>query len=107
VGISTLAAGHKTIIPELVAELKKQGRADIRVIVGGVIPHQDYEFLYRAGALAVFGPGSSIPQCAQEILALLMDAEPAEGAHFVGDGNACESASSSPTDKASDQPSAK
>ena len=107
VGISTLAAGHKTIIPELVAELKKQGRADIRVIVGGVIPHQDYEFLYRAGAMAVFGPGSSIPQCAQEILALLMDAEPAEGAHFVGDGNARESASSSPTDKASDQPSAK
>jgi len=77
VGISTLAAGHKTIVPDVVAELKNQGRADIRVIVGGVIPQQDYEFLYRAGAMAVFGPGTNIPQCAQEILAMLM-AEPAE-----------------------------
>ena len=81
VGISTLAAGHKTIVPEVVAELKKQGRADIRVIVGGVIPQQDYEFLYQAGAMAVFGPGTNIPKCAQEILAMLM-AKPAEGDSF-------------------------
>ena len=99
VGISTLAAGHKTIIPEVVAELKKQGRADIRVIVGGVIPHQDYEFLYRVGAMAVFGPGTCIPQCAQEILAMLMDAESSEGASFVWDPNDRESARSSPADK--------
>jgi methylmalonyl-CoA mutase len=85
VGISTLAAGHKTIVPELVAELRRQGRADIKVIVGGVIPQQDYEFLYRAGAMAVFGPGTNIPQCAQEILAMLMGMEPAEIAQFAED----------------------
>ena len=76
VGISTLAAGHKTIIPEVVAELGKQGRPDIRVIVGGVIPQRDYEFLYQAGAMAVFGPGTNIPHCAQEILTILMGVDP-------------------------------
>jgi methylmalonyl-CoA mutase len=104
VGISTLAAGHKTIIPEVVAELKKQGRPDIRVIVGGVIPKQDYDFLYRAGAMAVFGPGTSIPQCAQEILAMLMGADPAEGAPLVRDRADRESARSLPADAASDRP---
>jgi methylmalonyl-CoA mutase len=104
VGISTLAAAHKTIIPAVVAELNKQGRADIRVIVGGVIPQQDYEFLYRAGAMAVFGPGTSIPQCAQQILAILIGAEPAEYPPFVRDQNDRESARSFPTDEASDQP---
>jgi methylmalonyl-CoA mutase len=107
VGISTLAAGHKTIIPEVVAELKKQGRADIRVIVGGVIPQQDYEFLYQAGAMAVFGPGTSIPQCAQEILAMLMGADPAEGGQLVRDGDDPENVLSFPADAASDRPPAK
>jgi len=76
VGVSTLAAGHKTIVPEVVAELEKQGRSDIRVIVGGVIPQHDYECLYQAGAIAVFGPGTNIPQAAQKILAILMGEEP-------------------------------
>jgi methylmalonyl-CoA mutase len=83
VGISTLAAGHKTIVPEVVAELEKQGRGDIKVIVGGVIPQQDYECLYRAGAVALFGPGTNIPQSAQKILAFLMGEEPAEGGSAV------------------------
>src|SRR5271166_2331968 len=87
VGISTLAAGHKTLVPEVVVELKKQGRGDIRVIVGGVIPQQDYEYLYRAGAVAVFGPGTNIPQCAQEVLVILMGKEPAEGSDCDRDGN--------------------
>jgi methylmalonyl-CoA mutase len=79
VGISTLAAAHKTIVPEVVAELDKQGRGDIKVIVGGVIPQQDYEYLYQAGAVAVFGPGTNIPQCAQKILAILMGEKSVEG----------------------------
>jgi methylmalonyl-CoA mutase len=78
VGISTLAAGHKTLIPEVVVGLKNQGRGDIRVIVGGVIPQQDYNYLYQAGAAAVFGPGTNIPQCAQKVLAMLMGKEPAD-----------------------------
>ena len=104
VGISTLAAGHKTIIPEVMAELKNQGREDIRVIVGGVIPQQDYEFLYRAGAMAVFGPGTSIPQCAQQILALLMGTDPAEVAHFTEDGDDREGERSFPVSDAPDGP---
>ena len=86
VGISTLAAGHKTLIPEVVVGLKNQGRGDIRVIVGGVIPQQDYEYLYQAGASAVFGPGTNIPQCAQEVLAILMGKEPVDGSHCDRDG---------------------
>jgi methylmalonyl-CoA mutase len=78
VGISTLAAGHKTLIPEVVAGLKNQGRGDIRVIVGGVIPQQDYNFLYQAGAAAVFGPGTNIPQSAQKVLSMLMGKESAD-----------------------------
>jgi methylmalonyl-CoA mutase len=107
VGISTLAAGHKTIIPEVVAELKKQGRPDIRVIVGGVIPQQDYEFLYRAGAVAVFGPGTSIPHCAQEILAILMSTEPAEVAQFAGECNDHEGERSFSINDAPDGPTTK
>ncbi|MCB1688221.1 MAG: methylmalonyl-CoA mutase [Halioglobus sp.] len=68
VGASSLAAGHKTLVPELVAELKKQGAEDIVVIAGGVIPRQDYEFLYGAGVKCIFGPGTPIPQCAREVL---------------------------------------
>ena len=68
VGVSSLAAGHKTLVPELIEELKKLGREDIIVIVGGVIPAQDYEFLYNAGAKAIFGPGTVIPVAGKKIL---------------------------------------
>jgi len=68
VGASSLAAGHKTLVPELVAELKKQGAEDIVVIAGGVIPRQDYDFLYESGVKCIFGPGTPIPQCAREVL---------------------------------------
>ncbi|MCL1874249.1 MAG: methylmalonyl-CoA mutase [Clostridiales bacterium] len=68
VGMSSLAAGHKTLLPQLIEELKQRGREDIIVIVGGVIPPQDYDFLYQHGAAAIFGPGSVIPACAKEIL---------------------------------------
>lgn len=70
-GVSSLAGGHKTLVPDVIAELKKLGREDILVVVGGVIPPQDYEFLRKAGVSAVFGPGTAIPQCAQMILAAL------------------------------------
>ncbi|MEB2299682.1 methylmalonyl-CoA mutase [Lysinibacillus xylanilyticus] len=68
IGVSSLAAGHKTLVPELVAELEKLGREDIIIIVGGVIPAQDYDFLYAAGAVAIFGPGTVIPVSAQKII---------------------------------------
>jgi len=67
-GVSTLAGGHKTLIPEVIAELKALGREDILVVVGGVIPPQDYDYLYKAGAAGVFGPGTVIPLAAQKIL---------------------------------------
>ena len=70
-GVSTLAGGHKTLVPEVIAELKALGREDILVFVGGVIPPQDYEFLHRAGVAGVFGPGSVIPECAVKILTAL------------------------------------
>ena len=72
-GVSSLAAGHKTLVPQVIAELKKLGREDIIVIVGGVIPPQDYDFLYQAGAAAIFGPGSVISSCAIKILEILME----------------------------------
>lgn len=68
VGVSSLAAGHKTLLPQLVGELKKLGREDIMVVIGGVIPAQDYDFLYANGAAAIFGPGTVIPIAAQKIL---------------------------------------
>jgi len=68
VGASSLAAGHKTLVPQLVEELRKQGAEDIVVIAGGVIPKQDYDFLYKAGVKCVFGPGTPIPQSAREVL---------------------------------------
>ena len=71
VGISSLAAGHKTLMPQLIEELKKRGREDIMVIIGGVIPAQDYDFLYEHGAAAIFGPGTIIPVCAKKVLELL------------------------------------
>jgi methylmalonyl-CoA mutase len=70
-GVSSLAGGHKTLVPEAIAELKRLGREDILVVVGGVIPPHDYEFLRDAGVTAVFGPGSVIPVCAQQILTAL------------------------------------
>lgn len=71
-GVSSLAAGHKTLIPKVIAELEKLGRGDIMVIAGGVIPQQDYDFLYDAGVFGVFGPGTKISKAAQEILSLLI-----------------------------------
>jgi methylmalonyl-CoA mutase len=71
VAASSLAAGHKTLVPSLIDELKKQGAGDILVVTGGVIPQQDYEFLYNAGVAAVYGPGTNIPKAAAEILELL------------------------------------
>jgi methylmalonyl-CoA mutase len=68
VGMSSLAAGHKTLLPQLIEELKKLGREDIMVVIGGVIPAQDYEFLYENGAAAIFGPGTIIPVAAEKIL---------------------------------------
>ena len=71
-GVSSLAAGHKTLVPQVIAELKKYGREDIMVVVGGVIPAQDYQFLFDAGAVAVFGPGTKISEAAIKILEILM-----------------------------------
>ena len=68
VGMSSLAAGHKTLLPQLIEELKKLGREDIMVVIGGVIPAQDYEFLRQSGAAAIFGPGTVIPVAAEKIL---------------------------------------
>jgi methylmalonyl-CoA mutase len=72
-GVSSLAAGHKTLVPQVIAELKKYGREDIMVIVGGVIPPQDYQFLFDAGAVAIFGPGTKISEAAIQILNVLMN----------------------------------
>jgi len=71
VGMSSLAGGHKTLLPQLVEELKKLGREDIIVICGGVIPAQDYEFLYENGASAIFGPGTKIPDAGKKIIELI------------------------------------
>jgi methylmalonyl-CoA mutase len=71
-GVSSLAAGHKTLVPQVIEELKKLGREDIMVIVGGVIPSQDYDFLYKAGAVAIFGPGTKIPAAAIQMLEILI-----------------------------------
>ena len=72
-GVSSLAAGHKTLVPQVIEELKKYGREDIMVIVGGVIPSQDYQFLFDAGAVAVFGPGTKISDAAITILEVLLE----------------------------------
>ncbi len=74
VAMSSLAAGHKTLLPALVAELKALGREDIMVVCGGVIPAQDYDFLYQQGASAIFGPGTVVPESAQKVLELLLEA---------------------------------
>ncbi|OCK52747.1 methylmalonyl-CoA mutase [Chryseobacterium sp. CBo1] len=72
-GVSSLAAGHKTLVPQVVEELKKLGAEDITIVVGGVIPQQDYEFLYANGADFIFGPGTNLPKCAVEILNRFLD----------------------------------
>ena len=73
VGASSLAAGHKTLIPQLIEELKKLGREDILVVAGGVIPAQDYDFLYQSGVVAIFGPGTPVAKAAVEILKILLE----------------------------------
>ncbi len=67
-GVSTLAAGHKTVVPAIIAELKNQGSDDIIVFVDGVIPRQDYEFLYEACVKGIYGPGTPIPASAKDVL---------------------------------------
>ena len=74
IGVSSLAAGHKTLVPAIIEELKKLGRDDIMVICGGVIPAQDYQYLYDAGAVAIFGPGTSVAAAGKKILEILIEA---------------------------------
>ena len=74
-GVSSLAAGHKTLIPQVIDELKRMGREDIMVIAGGVIPAQDYDFLYKVGVAAIFGPGTSVAKAACEMMKILLDKE--------------------------------
>ena len=71
-GVSSLAAGHKTLIPQVIAELKKLGREDIMVTAGGVIPAQDYDFLYKAGVAAIFGPGTPVAYSAKMMMKLML-----------------------------------
>lgn len=71
-GVSSLAAGHKTLVPQVIAELKKLGREDIMVIAGGVIPSQDYDFLYKSGVVAIFGPGTSVAKAGLKIMEILI-----------------------------------
>ena len=77
-GVSSLAAGHKTLVPKVIEELTKLGRPDIMVIVGGVIPQQDYQFLFDAGAVAVFGPGTKISEAAIGLLEIMIDSTESE-----------------------------
>lgn len=74
-GVSSLAAGHKTLVPDVIEELRNLGREDILVIAGGVIPAQDYDFLYNAGVVAIFGPGTSVSKAARQIMEILLDSE--------------------------------
>jgi methylmalonyl-CoA mutase len=80
VGASSLAAGHKTLVPELIALLREAGRADIKVVAGGVIPAQDYDMLREAGVQAIFGPGTNLVKAAEEVLSLLGHNFPPEDA---------------------------
>jgi methylmalonyl-CoA mutase len=72
-GVSSLAGGHKTLIPQVINELVLLGREDIMVIAGGVIPAQDYDFLYKSGVMAIFGPGTSVAEAAKKILEILIE----------------------------------
>ena len=71
VGVSSQAAGHKTLVPQLIDELRKAGAGDVIVVCGGVIPPQDYDFLKDAGVAAIFGPGTNIPEAARKVLELV------------------------------------
>jgi len=71
IGVSSLAAGHKTLVPQLLENLEREGGEDIKVIVGGVIPHGDYNFLYDAGVAAIFGPGTPVLESANKVLNIL------------------------------------
>ncbi|MGZ5906804.1 MAG: cobalamin-dependent protein, partial [Reyranella sp.] len=71
IGVSSQAAGHKTLVPQLIDELARQGGSEVLVVVGGVIPAQDYDFLKKAGVAAIYGPGTNIPAAAAEILSIL------------------------------------
>ena len=71
IGVSTLAGGHKSLVPEMIELLKKEGLEDVVIVAGGVIPQQDYQALYDAGVHAIFGPGSNIPEAASQILKLI------------------------------------
>ncbi|PNU05295.1 methylmalonyl-CoA mutase [Novosphingobium guangzhouense] len=82
VGASSLAAGHKTLIPELIQKLREAGRSDIKVIAGGVIPPQDYEYLRNAGVQGIYGPGSNVVECAADVLRLLGHNMPPLGSHL-------------------------
>ncbi len=73
-GVSSLAAGHKTLVPQVIEELRELGREDIMVIAGGVIPSQDYDYLYKAGVVAIFGPGTSVAKAGRKILEILLEA---------------------------------
>ena len=73
IGVSSLAAGHKTLVPQVIQKLVKYGREDILVIVGGVIPEQDYDFLWKTGVAGIFGPGTKISKAAQEILKIMSE----------------------------------
>jgi methylmalonyl-CoA mutase len=88
VGVSTLAAGHLTLVPQLREELARLGREDILIVVGGVIPPQDYPALYEAGAAAVFGPGTVIGEAAHKLLQMLADrlGLPLEGRRMTDEG---------------------
>ena len=77
-GISSLAGGHKTLVPDVIDALASYGRDDILVVVGGVIPHGDYEYLYDHGVAGIFGPGTNIAEAAAQILDVLMDQYPEE-----------------------------
>ena len=88
VGISTLAAGHKTLVPAIIAELRKQGADDIIVFVGGVIPKQDYGFLYDAGVKGIYGPGTPIPVSAKDVLEQIRAAQRGSHQAVATDGSA-------------------
>jgi len=75
VGVSSLAAGHKTLIPMLIEELKKQGAGEIIVFAGGVIPRQDYDFLFDAGVKGIYGPGTEIPVSAKDVIKNIREAQ--------------------------------
>jgi methylmalonyl-CoA mutase len=77
VGVSSQAAGHLTLVPQLIEELNKVGASDVLVVVGGVVPPQDYDALHAAGAVAIYGPGTNIPKAAREVLELIRAKRPA------------------------------